>query len=146
MRKQHAPRATLFLMELVIVIFFFSICAAICVNVFGSARQMAKDSDNLSKAVIEARSAASCYKAAEGDLQETALLLDGVLQDGQPVIFYDKQWNPGTQPLEDGFLLYIDELEKYGEANVIVLDLKADEPVFQLPVKTSGGGGLDETE
>ncbi|MBR5318482.1 MAG: hypothetical protein IKU46_02670 [Peptococcaceae bacterium] len=146
MRKQHAPRATLFLMELVIVIFFFSICAAICVNVFGSARQMAKDSDNLSKAVIEARSAASCYKAAEGDLQETALLLDGVLQDGQPVIFYDKQWNPGTQPHEDGFLLYIDELEQYGEANVIVLDLKADEPVFQLPVKTSGGGGLDETE
>ena len=146
MRKQHAPRATLFLMELVIVIFFFSICAAICVNVFGSAQQMAKESDNLSKAVIEARSAASCYKAAEGDLRETALLLGGVMQDCQPSIFYDKHWNPDTKQHEDGFLLYVDELEQYGEVNIVVLDLKADETVFELPVKVSGGGGLDETE
>ena len=146
MRKQYAPRATLFLMELVIVIFFFSICAAICVNVFGSAQQMAKGSDNLSKAVIEARSAASCYKAAEGDLQETAALLDGVIQNGQPAVFYDKQWNLDTQQHEDGFLLYIDELEQYGEACVNVIDLNTDEVIFQLPVKTSGGGGLHETE
>ena len=75
MRKQYTSRATLFFMELVIVIFFFAICAAICVNVFGTAQQMARESDSLSKAVLEVRSAASCYKVAEGKLDETAELL-----------------------------------------------------------------------
>lgn len=92
MHKQHAPKATLFLMELITVIFFFSICAAICISVFGSGQQMARNSHNLSNAVMEARSAASCYKAVEGDLSDAAALLDAQLQGGQLICYFEQTW------------------------------------------------------
>ena len=150
MGKQHAPRATLFLMELVVVILFFSICAAICVNVFGTAQTMARDSDNLSKAVIEVRSAASCYKAAAGDLQETAALLGGTVSGNMVAVYYDNTWQETTQPTNGGFAVQIVQRGKAGEASVQALEVAEDaaaqigkltaqdEIIFSVSVKTHG--------
>ena len=55
MHKRYAAKSTLFLMELVIVLFFFSICAAVCVSLFGYSQQMARESDALSNGVLAAR-------------------------------------------------------------------------------------------
>lgn len=138
MRKQHAPKATLFLMELVIVIFFFSICAAICVNMFGSAQQMADDSENLSRAVVEARSAASCYKAAEGDLEQTALLLNGVETDDSVLVYFDKNWNRTDATETAWYAVQLKQRTKPGEADVYILqlDTASDNILFSIPVKT----------
>ena len=138
MRKQHAPKATLFLMELVIVIFFFSICAAICVNMFGSAQQMADDSDNLSRAVVEARSAASCYKAADGDLEKTARLLDGVQLDESVAVYFDEMWNKTADSETAQFVVQLKQREYPGEADVYILHLDkgSDNILFSIPVKT----------
>ena len=138
MRKQHAPKATLFLMELVIVIFFFSICAAICVNMFGSAQQMADDSENLSRAVVEARSAASCYKAADGDLEKTARLLDGVQLDDSAAVYFDEAWNKIADSETAQFVVRLKQREHPGEADVYILHLNkaSDNIIFSIPVKT----------
>lgn len=138
MRKQHAPKATLFLMELVIVIFFFSICAAICVNMFGSAQQMADDSENLSRAVVEARSAASCYKAADGDLEKTARLLDGVQLDDSAAVYFDEAWNKIADSENAQFAVQLKQREHPGEADVYILHLNkaSDNIIFSIPVKT----------
>ena len=144
MNKQHSSKSTLFLMELVVVIFFFSICAAICVNVFGSAQMMAKDSYNLSNAVMTARSAASCYKAADGDLAQTAALLDGVQDAAQCLVYYDGQWQQTEEPVQDGFTVQIEAPKKRGEAVIVVQDCKRDTAIFELPVKAAGGGDSRE--
>ena len=138
MHKQHAPKATLFLMELVIVIFFFSICAAICVNMFGSAQQMADDSENLSRAVVEARSAASCYKAADGDLEKTARLLDGVQLDDSAAVYFDEAWNKIADSENAQFAVQLKQREHPGEADVYILHLNkaSDNTIFSIPVKT----------
>ena len=138
MRKQHAPKATLFLMELVIVIFFFSICAAICVNIFGSAQQMADDSENLSRAVVEARSAASCYKAADGDLEKTARLLDGVQLDDSAAVYFDEAWNKIADSENAQFAVQLKQRANPGEADVYILHLNkaSDNIIFSIPVKT----------
>lgn len=138
MRKQHAPKATLFLMELVIVIFFFSICAAICVNMFGSAQQMADDSENLSRAVVEARSAASCYKAADGDLEKTARLLDGVQLEDSAAVYFDEAWNKIADSENAQFAVQLKQREHPGEADVYILHLNkaSDNIIFSIPVKT----------
>ena len=138
MRKQHAPKATLFLMELVIVIFFFSICAAICVNMFGSAQQMADDSENLSRAVVEARSAASCYKAADGDLEKTARLLDGVQLDDSAAVYFDEAWNKIADSETAQFVVQLKQREYPGEADVYILHLNkaSDNIIFSISVKT----------
>lgn len=138
MRKQHAPKATLFLMELVIVIFFFSICAAICVNVFGSAQQMADNSKNLSRAAEEARSAASCYKAAEGDLEETALLLNGISMEDSVLAYFDEKWNRTDDSEAAQYAMQLKQREVSGEADIYILhlDTAADNIIFSIPVKT----------
>ncbi len=143
MAKQHAPKATLFLMELVIVLFFFSICAAICVNVFGSAQQMAVNSDALSRSAMEARSAASCYKAAGGDLEQTARLLDGkVVADYNVWVCYDKDWKKIDHPVDGGYILHLCQYneEKAGEASIGIYYTDPDEleppEVFTMNVKT----------
>ena len=146
MRKQYTSRATLFFMELVIVIFFFAICAAICVNVFGTAQQMARESDSLSKAVLEVRSAASCYKAAEGKLDETAELLCGDMQDACLTVYYDTEWKKTEVPYENGFMLCVEEREQAGEADIFVINLQTEALIFSLPVKTGGGGMRYEAE
>ena len=92
MRQQNRSKSTLFLMELIIVIFFFSICAAICVNVFGSAQQMARDSHHLSNAVMPARSPPGCYKSADGDTGAAVELLDGAMSEDHGIVYYDKEW------------------------------------------------------
>ncbi len=137
MRKQHAPKATLFLMELVIVIFFFSICAAICVNMFGSAQQMANDSENLSRAVVEARSAASCYKATDGDLEKTARLLDGVQLGDSAAVYFDEAWNKIADSETAQFAVQLKQREYPGEADVYILHLNkaSDNIIFSIPVK-----------
>ena len=138
MRKQHAPKATLFLMELVLVIFFFSICAAICVNIFGSAQTMADNSENVSRAAVEARSAASCFKAAEGDLEQTALLLNGVEADDSVLVYFDKNWNRTDAAETAWYAVQLKQRIQSGEADVYILqlDTASDNILFSIPVKT----------
>ena len=142
MRQQNRSKSTLFLMELIIVIFFFSICAAICVNVFGSAQQMARDSHNLSNAVMAARSAAGCYNSADGDSSAAVDLLDGAMSADHGIVYYDKEWQQVASADESRFYLLIDSLERSGEAVVAVFENDSSEDaLFQLQVKTSRGGG-----
>ena len=126
MHKSDTSRTTLFFMELVVVIFFFAVCSAICVGVFGNAHQIAKESDQLSKAVLETRSAASCYKAYSGDMESAAELLNGYVVENDLLVYYDKAWRKTTEHCEDGFALYIVEAEKRGEADVFVVNLQTE--------------------
>ena len=101
MRERIRPtRSGLFAIELLIAVGIFSLCAAICVGLFVRAEVMSRDSADLNRAVSEARSAAECFKAAGGDLEETARLTGGgVLAGGKLFLEYDENWNkldPGT--------------------------------------------------
>ena len=92
-------RSGLFAIELLIAVGIFSLCAAICVGLFVRAEVMSRDSADLNRAVTEARSAAECFKAAGGDLAETARLMGGELTGGKLCLEYDGNWNklaPGT--------------------------------------------------
>ncbi len=62
-------RSGLFLIEMVLVNLFFSICAAVSMRVFAAALQTADRSRYLSAAVLAAESAAECWKSSKGDLK-----------------------------------------------------------------------------
>ena len=142
MRKSDTSRTTLFFMELVVVIFFFAVCSAICIGVFGNAHQVAKESEHLSKAVLETRSAASCYKASGGDMKRAAKLLNGYVVENDLTVYYDEAWKKTEEYYADGFALYIVEAEKRGEADVFVVNLQTEKTLFTLPVKAGQGGNV----
>ena len=101
-------RSGLFAIELLISVGIFSLCAAICVGLFVRAEVISRDSADLNRAVTEARGAAECFKAAGGDLEETARLTGGRLVD-RDVLFleYDADWNRPDSGAESTYVLML---------------------------------------
>ena len=87
-------RSGLFAIELLIAIGVFALCAAICIGLFVRAEVLSADSADLNRAVAEARNVAECFKAAGGDLERTAELLDTTAGTGSRLLLrYDSDWN-----------------------------------------------------
>lgn len=61
--KHQVKRANLFLIELVLNLFIFVLCAAVCVGLLIHARSMSVDSSRLTQSVYAAQSAAEVWKA-----------------------------------------------------------------------------------
>ena len=101
----NPTRSGLFTIELLIAVGIFTLCAAICVGLFVRAEVTSRDSADLNRAVTEARSAAECFKAAGGDLEETARLTGGELKGDMLLLRYDENFELTLTPArEDGYM------------------------------------------
>lgn len=74
--KRKSSRSGLFLIELIIVILFFSVSSAICMKIFATAYLSNQYSRALSKSAEEISNISSIYKNSEGELEKTAEMLD----------------------------------------------------------------------
>lgn len=91
----NRSRSTLFLIEQLIVIAVFAVCAAACTKILTSAYFSTKDSRDLSNAIHAAESCAESFKATGGDFAETAKILGGSSSAGgssAAVIYYNERW------------------------------------------------------
>ena len=90
-------KSTLFLIEQLIVIAVFAICAAACISILASAYFTSEDTRDMSNALLVAESAAEAYKATGGDLASVAGIMGGGLDysDGTygMMVNYDGNWN-----------------------------------------------------
>ena len=102
-------KTPLFLMELVIMLLVFSLCSAVCLQVFSGSKKISEESRKLDSAVMQAQTIAECWKASHGDLEESAEMLHVI-------------------PGETGFKLY-DE-ENWLHTEVFCEDAKMDIVVF----------------
>ena len=88
-------RSSLFLMEQLIVITIFAVCASVCVKIFIGSFLMANDTRDMNHALVAAKNCAECYKVY-ADLEKTAAVLSGrecSLDGAQAVaVYYDKKW------------------------------------------------------
>lgn len=133
-----SSKTGLFLMEIIIMLLFFTLCAAVCMRMFAAAQVNSDYSRDLSEASLRAQSVAECYKAAEGDLGATAELL-GLGQDalaGETLtIYYDPAWEPGESREEAAYTLTAD-LEKGAQtAEISVVKSGEEEALFAIEVK-----------
>lgn len=124
--NRSRANSSVFLIELAIVILIFSLCAAITMRVFASAHQLTRESEALSRGVIAAQTVAECYKAASGDLVQTAALSGGVQDSNTVSIYYGGDW---IRVQENG--AYVVTLVKNGGYAEISV----------LPVLSDGGTG-----
>ncbi len=76
-------KSALFLMELIIVIFFFALTSAVCLRVFVKAHDTAVDTKSMNYAVLWAENAAECFYEYGADESRIRNLLDSAfsLQD-----------------------------------------------------------------
>lgn len=163
MNRSSNSKSSLFLMEMMIAILFFSLASAVCLRMFTRSSQMSKDTTNLNMAVNQAGNAAELLKAAGqasgenrdknagDDLPGSALLLseypDAVRNASSLQVFYDEEWTPcdkekGAYFMEitcskDALLLYHIHVAKVDDrVDIYSIDLKLHCPV--MPSQTEG--------
>ena len=68
-RKQHSG---IFMMEMIIVVFFFILCSSVCILVFVKGDRMSRDAADLNQSVLIAQSVAGGMEAGGTGGAETA--------------------------------------------------------------------------
>ena len=97
MHIQPTRRSSLFLLELMIAILFFSLSAAVCVRFFVKSHTLETQSMDLNHAVTAATSAAEILRSAEDPYNRLLKLFpSGDLGEDTFQIYYDFDWNPCT--------------------------------------------------
>lgn len=138
MSRKTDSGIALFLMELMITILMFSVCAAVSVSIFANARMMAEQNDDRSHAITELRNLANCYKAAEGNLEITAELYGGKA-DGEVVrAHFDENWKQTDSDGSYLLTLYAEPKKTEAVAEAVKEDGKL---LGRIPVKTHVTGG-----
>lgn len=74
-------KATLVLMEQLIMLLIFALAAAACLGIFSAARNISLSAARQDQAVLLAQNGAEAVKHCRGDLSEAAAFLNGTRED-----------------------------------------------------------------
>ncbi|MCL2366007.1 MAG: hypothetical protein FWC75_03045 [Oscillospiraceae bacterium] len=90
-------KSTLFLIEQLIVIAVFAICAAACISILANAYFLARDSRDISNALLAAESVAETVRATSGDFDLAAQIggwPESFTERGTQarLVFFDSNW------------------------------------------------------
>jgi len=127
----HRSKSTLFLIEQLIVIAVFAICAAACISILTAAYFYTVDSKATDNALIKAQSAAEIFKATGGDFGAMTSILGGAKAQeadeaeeadmpltivvSSMVVFYDSDWRScGFDDAVYLLSLTVDSPEQFG--------------------------------
>ena len=108
-------KSSLFLMELIIAILFFSMASAVCIQLFAKAHIISLDTVNQNNAITHAQNLAESWYATDGDLAEMARLFGYIIaDDGQRIVLvYDSNWTFQEPQLDFVEPMYYAELVSY---------------------------------
>ena len=107
MNKSSNSRSSMFLMEIIVAILFFSLVSAVCLRIFTTSHQQSADTKNLNVAVNQAGSAAEILKDSNGGLQVLKQLYKEAVTEGQDtVVYFDENWE-ACQPSSGTYRMVI---------------------------------------
>lgn len=92
-------KSSLFLMELIIAILFFSLASTVCIQLFAKAHILSNQTVNENHAVIHAQNLAECFLSTEGDMTQMRDLFDNYAPDTSEdtlVLLFDQDWQECT--------------------------------------------------
>jgi hypothetical protein len=125
-------KSNLFFLELIVMLLILTLSLAVCTQVFFYAQITAEHSRDLSNAIARAQSAAACYKAADGNLAQTAEYLSSSHEAGALSVYYDNKWQPAAVG-QGTYQLRISEENRVAEITVTRLADRSE--IFSLRVK-----------
>lgn len=93
MKERKSSRSSLFLIELIISIFFFTIASAVCIQLFAKSFLLSQNTRDLNSAVNYAASTAEVLDSCMGDMNEVQKIFPQSLLDESVLYFYyDTKW------------------------------------------------------
>ena len=131
-------KRSLMLIEISILLLFFAFSAAICVNMFATAKTRSTEANDLNRAMLLSQSAAECFKASGGDLDEVAYLCDAFKQSDKTLVAYYDYNNKPCDISQAIFILNL-EVEKLPESGIvkaIITITKDDTVIYEITAGT----------
>jgi Tfp pilus assembly protein PilE len=134
-------RSTLFLLEQVIVIAVFAVCAAVFASIFADSYLRTQEAWDVNNALIAAKNSAECFKAYE-NAETAATVLRGSPDALNPEsVYYDENW----QVCDAETAVYVLRMESEGTARPMLCGLTVSrqedgKELVALTVAGRGGG------
>ena len=124
-------RSNVMMMEMIVAVFFFLLCAAVCIQAFVKADLLSKRAADLNQSVLIAQSAAEIWKA-EG---EAGLIhrFNGVKKDS-PVETYTMMFDKKGNVADQSQAVYYGEVKVISELEAEVTVSKAGSTLYTLAV------------
>lgn len=146
MHTQPTKRSTLFLMELILSIFIFSLTSTVCIRIFVKSHTLEQESINRNHAVTVSTSIAEIFHSQEQPFSLLSKLYpDGSFHANTYTIYYDNHWSLCTQ--SDCIYkvqLTITRANSFLIGNISVCN--STEPFYTLKIKKYAGEETDEHE
>ena len=128
MSTSHS-KTSLFLMEIIIAIFFFSLASAICLRLFISAHNLSEKDKDLNNALLWSQNLSESFYGCDGNLlmiknlYPEAFFSEGEQEgDGTIIIFFNDKWETVDNSLYDASYEAILTIKK-GAASTIYSDV-----------------------
>lgn len=133
MRYRRRSNASLFLMELMIVVLFFALGSSICIQVFAKAQQTGQEARELTFASREASTAAALIRSSGGDLTGLTKIWPDCEGSGAAVtVWFDEDYEPC--PSGDGvYIMSVHSTCNEGTGSAaITVSRKDDAAIFSM--------------
>lgn len=142
-RKKRAQSSTLFLLELILAILFFSLASAVCVQFFVKSRLLSRGAQNLNHAVNECSGIAEIVNSSDSMDSALAVIQDiyqeaDISGEDSPTvnIYYDKNFTPCKTGQETFILKTALQLDDHMlTADISMEETKPDSSFYQLTVR-----------
>lgn len=132
MNKKSGSGSGLFLMEMIVVVFFFIICASFCIMIFVKANNMSRMAKDTNQSVLFAESIAEVWKA-KGDEGLTEVLKALDEGNGYYRVFRDENWEQADQEhAAYAARVHLTEADSIEDAEITVE--KGGTEIYQLQV------------
>lgn len=118
-------KSSLFLMELIVSILFFSLASAICIQLFARSHSISAETINLNNAITQAQNLAECWYASEGDLHamQDALPCSRLSAPGDALtLCFDQDWqllSADTGGEENGYYASLTSFTDAADAHLL---------------------------
>ncbi len=95
MTNPSGSKASLFLMEMIVTIFFFSIASAVCTQCFMNAHLLCKDTEELNHAISIATGFAEVMRGTDGKIDSIIKVYPNAVKgdDSFFEVYYDENFN-----------------------------------------------------
>ena len=140
MTRKNSSGTGVFMMEMMMVVFCFILCASTCILVFVKSNQMSRYAQDTNQGVLAAESIAEVWKAegGEGLTRRLAAISSGgaVAGAGSCRMYWDKDWKVTAGAEHAAYQAEIAWTEAGGLASgtIQVTDMAGTREIFTMPV------------
>lgn len=136
MNRKSGTGSGLFLMEMIMVVCFFLICASVCILVFVKSNQMSRLAMDTNQSVIMSESLAESFKV--GKLEDTVVSMRGVMTGNDNYeVYWDSSWECAEKNGEDAYRaeVSLSEDSQMQEARIVIVRIEDGKELNELNVK-----------